>query len=383
MLTYDTLKAFPYPTISRPPGHIVKWPGGKGRELKHLLPLIPSAFRTYYDPFVGGGAMYLALQEYGGRRCINDKSTELVSIYKAVAQGSPTFFHFLETLDQQWANISSFANIHETELLFLSQTPLDDEKHVEAFVAGYGRELCALIENLGWGPGGDYFLSEVKNNLLSKMKRISKIEAETRAFSKQDRLAAMECALKSAFYGYVRYMYNHQADFNAGPGEKTATFFFIRETTYSAMFRYNHVGMFNAPYAGASYNKKRLIRKIAFLRAEATQSYLSDTVITHQDFLDFLQAQRLDSQDFVFLDPPYLSQFSSYAQNEFSDRDHQRLATYLRNNCPAKFMLVINNTPLVQSLYANFPIRSFETTYQVNFQARNNRLASHLIITNY
>ena len=89
--------------------------------------------------------------------------------------------------------------------------------------------------------------------------------------------------------------------------------------------------------------------------------------------------------DFVFLDPPYDSEFSTYAQNEFSRLDHIRLANYLLNVCPARWMLIIKNTDFIHTLY-NHPginIKAFDKTYQVSFMNRNDRAAQHLLITNY
>ena len=40
---------------------IIKWAGGKERELKRILPELPKGFGRYYEPFVGGGAVYLSL----------------------------------------------------------------------------------------------------------------------------------------------------------------------------------------------------------------------------------------------------------------------------------------------------------------------------------
>jgi DNA adenine methylase len=39
------------------------------------------------------------------------------------------------------------------------------------------------------------------------------------------------------------------------------------------------------------------------------------------------------------LDPPYDSEFSTYAKNEFNKDDQKRLANYLINDCPAKWMM--------------------------------------------
>ena len=42
---------------------LVKYPGGKEKELKHILPNLPKKIANYYEPFVGGGAVYFAISE--------------------------------------------------------------------------------------------------------------------------------------------------------------------------------------------------------------------------------------------------------------------------------------------------------------------------------
>lgn len=41
----------------------IKWPGGKSDELPIILSHLPVGFLRYYEPFVGGGAVYWALGE--------------------------------------------------------------------------------------------------------------------------------------------------------------------------------------------------------------------------------------------------------------------------------------------------------------------------------
>ena len=40
----------------------VKWVGGKRSLLPELLKRIPAEFNNYYEPFVGGGALFFALK---------------------------------------------------------------------------------------------------------------------------------------------------------------------------------------------------------------------------------------------------------------------------------------------------------------------------------
>ena len=39
---------------------VIKWAGGKKAEL-NILPNVPDQFDRYFEPFVGGGAVYFAL----------------------------------------------------------------------------------------------------------------------------------------------------------------------------------------------------------------------------------------------------------------------------------------------------------------------------------
>ncbi|MGH2516164.1 MAG: DNA adenine methylase [Ktedonobacterales bacterium] len=151
------------------------------------------------------------------------------------------------------------------------------------------------------------------------------------------------------------------------------------------MFRYNRAGALNVPYGGISYNRKDLERKVAHLRAPEVRGLLGAATLANQDFADFLRMYPPAPDDFLFLDPPYDSEFSTYAQQVFGPADHERLAAYLRSACPARFLLVIKHTPLITRLYtgAGLRISSAGKRYLVSFQDRNNRDAEHLFITNY
>lgn len=63
---------------------IVKWAGGKTRLLPRLLSLAPPRFRRYYEPFMGGAALFFALEPEQAR--LGDVNLSLIRTYRAVSR---------------------------------------------------------------------------------------------------------------------------------------------------------------------------------------------------------------------------------------------------------------------------------------------------------
>jgi DNA adenine methylase len=68
--------------ITRTASPIVKWVGGKSKLLPELAARAPSSFRRYFEPFVGGGALFFHLAPRAA--VLTDKNAELIACYQAV-----------------------------------------------------------------------------------------------------------------------------------------------------------------------------------------------------------------------------------------------------------------------------------------------------------
>jgi len=70
------------------PTPFLKWAGGKRKVVPHLKEALPASCSTYYEPFVGGGALFFALAGERPRRyrraVLCDSNARLVSTYRAV-----------------------------------------------------------------------------------------------------------------------------------------------------------------------------------------------------------------------------------------------------------------------------------------------------------
>ena len=60
----------------------VKWAGGKRQILGLLKQHIPTNFDTYYEPFIGGGALFFELAPK--KAIINDSNKELMNVYEVL-----------------------------------------------------------------------------------------------------------------------------------------------------------------------------------------------------------------------------------------------------------------------------------------------------------
>ncbi len=60
----------------------VKWAGGKRQIIDKLKRYVPDEFDTYYEPFIGGGALLFELSPR--RAVINDSNEELMNVYSVL-----------------------------------------------------------------------------------------------------------------------------------------------------------------------------------------------------------------------------------------------------------------------------------------------------------
>ena len=365
---------------------IIKWAGGKEKELPIILENLPK-FENFYEPFVGGGAVFSAIS--AKKYFINDKSCELIDLYNAIKTKDKDFFLYSEKIMKIWKEIGKFLDSHQSFVsLYKANRNADFSKKTVANIfettfASSEKDLCAVHKNDF--PEQEKFIAEIKKNLFDKISRMNRLEKKLHLLCDEDLFLNIQTGFLSGVYMYFRYLYNNEKLCAKNKSLATALFLFIRNYCYSGMFRYNKKGEFNVPYGGIGYNAKTLDKKLEYYRSQNLEYKLSKTEIFNLDFAEFLKAKKPTEKDFIFLDPPYDSEFSTYAKNTFDKADQKRLADYLTNECKAKFMLIIKSTPFILSLYENknLSIRAFDKKYLVSFMNRNNKDVQHLLITNY
>lgn len=77
----------------------MKWAGGKGQLLQQLLARMPDSFGSYFEPFVGGGALFFGLSSLGMLKetYLTDVNDPLIETYKVVRDNVDEVIRHLKT----------------------------------------------------------------------------------------------------------------------------------------------------------------------------------------------------------------------------------------------------------------------------------------------
>jgi DNA adenine methylase len=367
---------------------IIKWPGGKSRELDKIKDLIPDTYDRYVEPFFGGGALYFDLMPK--KAAINDISASLMDFYRLVKVQDAELQELLLCYNGSFQNLLLVCEENADALLDIFARLQNSELTDAALLDAVRHFVLGIQDRILSGFDGKLLLSENSFfDMLVKMAadKLSRTVANhaKKPFSEEDLRENLITGFMSGYYMYFRGVYNDIALgrlCDISDAYKAANFYFIREYCYGSMFRYNAKGEFNIPYGGMSYNRKDMMSKINHIFDEDVARIFARTEICSMDFESFFDAVQLTEDDFMFLDPPYDTEFSDYEGKCFNRRDQERLAEALKKT-QAKFILVIKNTDFIYGLYhQDFSIFTFDKQYTYNVRSRNERGAEHLIITN-
>lgn len=161
--------------------------------------------------------------------------------------------------------------------------------------------------------------------------------------------------------------------------KKAAKFYYLRKTAYRGMLRYNPKGEFNIPWG------KYKTVSMPEMDDKGYSQLLSRTEIKQQTFEKTFEKYGHKENAFIFLDPPYDSEFSDY-KTGFGKQEQIKLAECFKS-AKAKCLMVIGKTDFICSLYSDYIVEEYHKNYA--FRIHSNRIESedidnfHLVIKNY
>ena len=155
-------------------------------------------------------------------------------------------------------------------------------------------------------------------------------------------------------------------------------FYYQRKTCFRGMLRYNKGGKFNIPfgkYKTINYND---------LQNKDYEELLSRTEILNNGFETIFENYN-DENNFMFLDPPYDSEFTDYGYCKFGKEEQKKLAELFKET-KNKCLMVIGKTAFIEELYKGYIVDEYEKKYKFKLYAGrvgDEINTKHLIIKNY
>lgn len=171
----EQLKSETYP--------IVKWVGGKRQLMFELIKNMPKSYNRYFEPFIGGGALFFELQPE--QAYISDMNEELINLYSVVRDNVYELIKDLSKHEVSKEYFLEIRNIDRTE----QYTELSDVERASRFI--YLNRTCFngmyRVNSQGQFnvPFGHYKNPRIidKNNLLNCSELLKKTEIKCTDFS--------------------------------------------------------------------------------------------------------------------------------------------------------------------------------------------------------
>lgn len=309
-----------------------KYSGGKRREAPVVDRLKPEKFDTFYEPFLGGGAIWLHFEH--DKNVVNDNYPDVMNFYNVLKNDTLKFV----------SQINALSNAYKQEIKSVKKDPTIEKK-----------------------------LQETKEKL-----ELSSCETERR------NLKILAKNLKKDLNKEVyeianRYYYHYRDNQFTNDFDKAISFYLMRQLSFSGMLRFSSDGKFNIPY-GWYKSFKGIDQPI-----DDIKKILNNSVLMCGTWQESVSTAT--KKDFVFLDPPYTRTFTDYhPAGQFGDKEHVELANWFKNT-EAQTMIIINRDEFTESLYRDYIVEDYDYRYSIQYRDRmteKDSNAKHFVaINNY
>ena len=273
---------------------------------------------------------------------------------------------------------NSHNKIHLTPLIKWSGGKSDEIKYFEQFIPqNYKIYLEPFI-----GGGSLYFYLNPENAVINDVHKELIDFYQCIAEGKSNEIYKFMQENKNdetTYYKIRDYSNNLDTENNINHKlENAKTFYYQRKTCYRGMLRYNKDGKFNIPFG-----KYKSIN-YEILKNNEYEKLLSKTEILNKSY-EYIFENYNDENNFMFLDPPYDSEFTDYGYCKFDKKEQEKLSILFKST-KIKCLMIIGKTDYIVSLYKDYIKGEYDKKYK--FKLYGNRIGNeinnkHLIICNY
>ena len=284
----------------------LKWVGGKNKLLNKILLKIPNKITNYYEIFLGGGSVLLAILSYQ-------------------QQG------FIEITDTIYAFDYNKALIN----LFIS---------IKLNVG----EVITILNGLRF----EYYSIPINTN---KIRWNSKISLNLENYK----------STKEHYYYWIRDKFNYKKLNNEYDTTLAAYLLFLNKTGFKGMYRESRDGKLNIPYGLKDKKNDASFPKIFNeIHLKQVSDLIRNVKFVHLSYQDSIV--KACEGDFLYLDPPYVpikaTSFTTYTVDGFTDKNHKELFNLIKELDSKKIKFLMSNHK------AELVLNSFkEKKYNIDF----------------
>lgn len=300
-------------------------------------------------------------------------------------------------LVKQWYERWKFDTFEEWKIFFKNNKRLIKAKPFVKWVGGK-RQILDELEKLfpknfnnyfepfvWWGAvfftlqNNKSYLSDLNENLINAYKTIKYEPKKLINFLKT-------LKYEKEFYYEIR-KWDRSEDWpdNYSNVERAWRFLYLNRTCFNGLYRVNKKNQFNVPIG--RYKNPNFVQEENLLNVSKVLNKM-DTIIERESFENILE--KVKSQDFVYLDPPYdtlsdTANFTSYTKEDF-DKDSQKKLAKVYKKLDQKWayvMLSNHNTPLINNLYKNYKFKIIKAKRSINSKWDKRWKIDEVVIINY
>lgn len=322
---------------------MLKWVGGKTKVLPFILDRLPNGCERYIEPFLGGGAVYLAIKDRFNECYISDLNPRLMNFYNACGQ----------------------------EVSVANAQPLVESTLRQVNLSLYNT-ICVYIE------------------AYNKSQDKAKYYDVQRTVVNRDDYAWLEGC--EVYFTPTNLIIKPDLErgFKGINVEDATSFYIVNHTCFNGLYRENKKGQFNVPFG--KYKHLGELDKTEF-EAYCKCFCSSNTTQVHIGCYGYDKSlEHVNDKTFVYLDPPYrpisnTASFTAYQKSGFNDDQQRELKEYCDevNRRGGKFLLSnsYQEDGFFQELYKDYTIDVIEVMRTISAKGDSRGVTKEILVRNY
>ena len=313
---------------------VIKWIGGKTQIINDLFKYFPIKINNYYEPFIGGGSVFLKLLEkienkeieLSGKIYLSDKNKELINLYNTIKNNPKELIEKLTELKTTYK--SSQLKEHTKGMKY------------------------KVVDNVMKSTSNKYYIARYSQieDIIQQGKRV------------------------------VYYFYRDLFNSTNNKILQASLFIFLNKTCFRGLYRIGPNG-FNSAY-GNNKNVTIFAEEYILTLSNLFNKY---NIIFEEKSFDDIKVEQFNSEDFFYFDPPYYpinkKSFVAYQKEGFGEDLNKKLfklCNYLNEN-DIKFVQSNSDAEYINETYGIFAIDKILCKRAINSKSPDSKVLEVII----